>query len=225
MLVDRATAWLLVSISPFEVMICPVPAAWPDPTTVLMSTMAGSTLAAMASVLSLPPVFGAGWIGEPGCAGCSVMGWVLVCAVPLCALIVRARLQPIPAPAAAAITAAMTTPAATWCQTELFTGGAGGGGGAQAGTGDPAPEGGSSEWSGGGPSGRSLGWFCISDIGVYLRKRLGVVFVFQDAAGSLEAVGRILRVCWEPGLPVAGFPLSLARHAAGRIGERWSAAG
>src|ERR1700693_4105270 len=144
MLVDRSTTWLLGRIAPFEVMICPVPAAWPDPTTVLMSTMAGSTLAAMASVLSFPPVFGAGWIGEPGCAGCSVMGWGLVGAVPLCALTVRASLQPIPAPAAAAITAAMTTPAATWCQTELFTGGAGGGGGGPAGTGGPGAGGGGS---------------------------------------------------------------------------------
>src|ERR1700674_345152 len=132
-------------------MIWPVPAAWPDPTVVLMSTIAGSTLAAMASLLSLPPVPGAGWIGEPGWAGCSVMGWVLVCAVPLCALIVRARLQPIPAPAAAATTAAITTPAAIWCQIELLVGGAGGGGGAQAGTpADHALAGGSSDWSGGG---------------------------------------------------------------------------
>src|ERR1700687_4368149 len=53
---------------------------------------------------------------------------------------------------------------------------------------------------------------------VYLRKRLGsLVCARNDAAGSLEAVGRSLRICWEPGLPVSCFPLRLAAHAPGRV--------
>ncbi len=58
MLIDWSTTWLLVSTSPVEVMIIPVPAAAPVPldpwTTVLMSTIAGSTLAAMAAALIVP---------------------------------------------------------------------------------------------------------------------------------------------------------------------------
>src|SRR5487761_507521 len=121
MLVERSTTWLFVRISPFEVRISPVPAAWPDPTTVLMSTRAGSTLAAMAAALLLPFEPGlAGWIGEPGCGGCWTAGWLLFCATLL--LIVRARLQPMPAPAAAATTAATTTAAAMRCQMVLVMG-------------------------------------------------------------------------------------------------------
>src|ERR1700692_2882149 len=56
MLVERSTTWLFVRISPFDVRISPVPAAWPDPTTVLMSTIAGSTLAALALGFGPPPV-------------------------------------------------------------------------------------------------------------------------------------------------------------------------
>ena len=52
MLVAPSTTWLLVRTSPDEVRIMPVPAACPVPwavlTTVLMSTMAGSTLLAIA---------------------------------------------------------------------------------------------------------------------------------------------------------------------------------
>src|ERR1700720_911293 len=96
------------------------------------------------------------------------MGWVLFCATPLWALIVRARLQPTPAPAAAATTAATTRAAATRCQTVLVIGGVGGGGGAHAGMGLPNGAGllgGSSDWSGWGPAG-SPGWLCTSDIDV-----------------------------------------------------------
>src|SRR5712672_887445 len=106
-------------------MIMPVPAAWPDPTTVLMSTIAGSTLAAMACALRLPPLLGlVGWSGDSD--------WVDGCvtwAVGVCELMVRARLHPSPAPAAAAMTASTTTPAARRCQKLLLTGGAGGAGG------------------------------------------------------------------------------------------------
>src|SRR5207237_7977816 len=54
MLVDWLTTWLLVRISPVELMIMPVPAAWLDPTVVLMSTIAGSTFAAIALAVPLP---------------------------------------------------------------------------------------------------------------------------------------------------------------------------
>src|SRR6266849_3408156 len=51
MLIEPSTTWLLVSTSPDDVMIMPVPAAAPFPLvgwmTVLMSTIAGSTLAAI----------------------------------------------------------------------------------------------------------------------------------------------------------------------------------
>src|SRR5216117_3199004 len=54
MLLDPATTWLLVRISPVELTIMPVPAAWPLPRVVLMSTIAGRTLFAIASVPALP---------------------------------------------------------------------------------------------------------------------------------------------------------------------------
>jgi hypothetical protein len=68
MLVDPVTTWLLVRISPDEETIMPVPAAWPLPSVVLMSTIAGSTFAAIALALVLPePVLGvAALIGDPG---------------------------------------------------------------------------------------------------------------------------------------------------------------
>src|ERR1700694_5754280 len=70
MLVDPSTTWLLVRTSPEEVMIIPVPAAAPEPVlvwmTVLMSTIAGSTLAAIACALSVPFWLGDGLTGEIG---------------------------------------------------------------------------------------------------------------------------------------------------------------
>src|SRR5260370_5103556 len=58
MLIDWSTTWLLVRTSPDDVMIIPVPEAAPVEvavwTTVLMSTRAGSTFAAMACALIVP---------------------------------------------------------------------------------------------------------------------------------------------------------------------------
>src|SRR3979409_1691761 len=101
----------------------------------------------------------------------------MVCAVPLCELIDRARLQPRPAPAAAATTAARTRVAAGRWPNRLTgrrgraggtgggggAGGAGGGGGAHEGTGpayDSAPAGGTSDASRAGLPG-SVGWGSI----------------------------------------------------------------
>src|SRR5579864_284101 len=137
MLDEPSTTWLLVNTSPVEEMIWPVPAAWLEPTTVLMSTRAGSTLPATAAASRLPacdPLLGlAGTIGacgdgawgawvEPGAGG-----WALTCAVVARWSIARARLKPTPAPAAAAMIAASTTPAAIRCHREL-SGDAGAGG-------------------------------------------------------------------------------------------------
>src|SRR5260370_27045644 len=70
MLVEPSTTWLLVSASPEEVMIIPVPAAAPEPLEVwmivLMSTIAGSTLAAIACALSVPFGLLDGLTGEIG---------------------------------------------------------------------------------------------------------------------------------------------------------------
>ena len=107
----------------------PVPAACPLPTVVLMSTIAGLTLAAMASVVELlEPVLGAtAWIGDWGCVACAA--WR--------GLTARARLQPMPAPATAATTAIRTAKAATRVQIEPLA--AGGGGGIHAGGGPRVP--------------------------------------------------------------------------------------
>src|SRR5438270_13200547 len=97
----------------------PVPAACPLPTVVLMSTIAGLTLAAMASVVELlEPVLGAtAWIGDWGCVACAA--WR--------GLTARATLQPMPAPATAATPAFRTAKAATRVQIEpLAAAGAGG---------------------------------------------------------------------------------------------------
>src|ERR1700737_893099 len=110
-----------------------------------MSTMAGSTLAAIALASS------ALVLGVVGRIGASAPG-VTVWATPAGGWMARARLQPIPAPDAAAITAATTTPAASRgrrgagrlpprgippaasrCQ-RVFEGGTGGGCGAHEGT-------------------------------------------------------------------------------------------
>src|ERR1700756_4425630 len=98
MVVEPVTTWLLVRISPVELMIMPVPAAWPLPRVVLMSTIAGSTFAAIALTLVPPePVLGvAALIGDSG---------VVALADSRVGLTARARLQPMPAPAAAATTA------------------------------------------------------------------------------------------------------------------------
>src|SRR2546421_12345305 len=73
MLVEPLITWLLVRISPVELTIMPVPAAALEPMVVLMSTIAGSTLAATAAALLLPlplPVAGAGgWVGGGGGGG------------------------------------------------------------------------------------------------------------------------------------------------------------
>src|SRR2546423_120894 len=59
MLVAPSTTWLLVRISPVEVRMIPVPAAWPDPRAVtkvvLMSTTDGATWVAMAAALTVAP--------------------------------------------------------------------------------------------------------------------------------------------------------------------------
>src|SRR2546423_14760037 len=103
MLVEPKTTWLLVRISPVGLMSMPVPAAWLEPTVVLMSTIAGLTLAAIAALVALDePVPGVtGVIGEVGVIGEGVC--VVDCAI-WCVLTARARLHPVPAPAAAATT-------------------------------------------------------------------------------------------------------------------------
>src|SRR5437588_1604264 len=162
MLVDWLTTWLLVRISPVELMIMPVPAAWLVPTVVLMSTIAGSTLAAIALAVPLPAdgvVPGvAAWMGVSGVVVAWATGRLLT---------TRARLQPIPAPATAATTAMSTTKAAMRCHTEV----GGGGGAAIHGGGGPvlSVPGGSKFCSGavGRPCPSSCG-FC-SDISLYLR--------------------------------------------------------
>src|SRR2546430_5891109 len=109
MLVEPLTTWLLVRISPVELTIMPVPAAALEPMVVLMSTIAGSTLAATAAALLLPlplPVAGpAGRVG--GALGGARPGWV--------GFVARAGPKPMPAPAAAAPTPIPATQAATLC--------------------------------------------------------------------------------------------------------------
>src|SRR6266567_681430 len=72
MLIEPSTTWLLVSTSPDEVMIMPVPAAEPVPVvvwmTVLMSTIAGATAAVIVCTLMVPF-----WLLDGGAA---VMGAV-----------------------------------------------------------------------------------------------------------------------------------------------------
>src|SRR5205809_4906263 len=111
MVLDPLTTWGLVRISPVELMIMPVPAAWPLPSVVLTLTMAGLTLAATASVVASV------LFDEPGLGVTCVIGdWVggaVACAVGCEPLTARARLQPMPAPPAAATTAMSTRKAAT----------------------------------------------------------------------------------------------------------------
>src|SRR2546429_8036829 len=154
MLVEPLTTWLLVRISPVELMSMPVPAAAPLPRTVLMSTMAGLTLAAIASVVLLGEVLVPGvtcWIDASG----EVVAWATGRL-----LTARARPHPIPAPAAAATTAMSTMNAAIRFQIEA---GRGGGAGIHCRGGPIASDAGrdSKGWPGGGgaPSFRSCG-FC-----------------------------------------------------------------
>src|SRR5215831_12367442 len=109
MLLDPVTTWLFVRISPVELMIILVPAAAPPPTVVLTSTIAGTTFAAMAStvVLLLPELPVPGLTGTRGDSGCEPD-----CAIWCVVLTALARLQPMPAPAAAATKAMSTRTAA-----------------------------------------------------------------------------------------------------------------
>src|SRR5207302_11320759 len=129
-LADRLSPSLLLRTSPVEQMIIPFPAAWLVPTVVLMSTIAGSTLAAIALAVPLPAdgvVPGvAAWMGVSGVVVAWATGRLFT---------TRARLQPIPAPATAATTAMSTTKAAMRCHTEV----GGGGGAAILGGGGPMP--------------------------------------------------------------------------------------
>src|SRR6266702_4601033 len=72
MLIEPSTTWLLVSTSPDEVLIMPVPAAEPVPVvvwmTVMMSTIAGATAAVIVCTLMVPF-----WLLDGGAA---VMGAV-----------------------------------------------------------------------------------------------------------------------------------------------------
>src|SRR2546429_7812345 len=67
MLVEPATTWLFVSTSPDEESTIPVPAARPFwyPSTVLMSTTAGSTFVAIALVSAGPGVARTAGAGVP----------------------------------------------------------------------------------------------------------------------------------------------------------------
>src|SRR6202521_1643914 len=134
MLVEPSTTWLLVRTSPLEVRIMPVPAAVPEPVTVLMSTTAGSTLAAIACAFRLPVLGAAGWIGACVWIGTSATGAVTAGeAIGVDDLSARARPQPTPTPlppaAMAATTKATTIQRQTCGAPEVGgAGGAGGGG-------------------------------------------------------------------------------------------------
>src|SRR4029077_2632114 len=119
MAVDPSTTWLLVSTSPEEVTIIPVPAAAALPLlvwmTVLMSTIAGSTIAAMACALSAPFWVGDGFTGEIGAVdvgGSLLFGkaalWVACAEWRYCDIA-----KPMPIPPPAAIMVATMVPTAT----------------------------------------------------------------------------------------------------------------
>src|SRR6266851_5183021 len=108
MLIDWSTTWLFVNTSPDDVMIIPVPEAAPVEvavwTTVLMSTRAGSTLAAMACALIVPLWLVDGVTAEMGaveldgseCCGALATGvWLEECRY-------RAMVRPMPTPRAPA---------------------------------------------------------------------------------------------------------------------------
>src|SRR2546425_3065035 len=120
MLIDPSTTWLLVSTSPDDVMIMPVPAAAPLVPdvlwmTVLMSTIAGSTLAAIACTLIVPFWFVDGLTGEIGAVeldGAVVCGNVAVwAACEVCRY--RAMVSPMPIPPAPARIVAAMVPTAS----------------------------------------------------------------------------------------------------------------
>src|SRR5207245_3105251 len=187
MLVEPLTTWLLVRISPVELMSMPWPAAAPLPSTVLMSTMAGLTLAAIAFVVLLGEVLVPGvtcWMGASG----EVVAWATGRL-----LTARARLHPIPAPAAAATTAMSTMNAAIRFQIEA---GRGGGAGIHSGGGPIASGvGGESEaWSDGVGAGCSGSRGFSSDIDLSSGNSLERCFVLQVAPASCEVTRRFLSV-------------------------------
>src|ERR1700674_2136742 len=123
MVVEPSTTWLLVSTSPSAVTIMPVPAAAPVPRTVLISTMAGSTLAAIAFTSRLP--LDGALFGLAIASG----DWTAVCG-----LSALARPQPTPMPVPPAAIAAMRNEMMIQrrrCGSPRVGGGGGGGGGTQ----------------------------------------------------------------------------------------------
>src|SRR5258708_36531587 len=117
MLIDWSTTWLFVSTSPDDVMIIPVPEAAPVEvavwTTVLMSTRAGSTLAAIACALIVPLWLVEGVTAEMGAVeldGSELFGavatgvWGEECRY-------RAMVRPMPTPKAPATMVAAMVPA------------------------------------------------------------------------------------------------------------------
>src|SRR3979490_726650 len=125
MVVEPSTTWLFLRTSPFEGRVMPVPDACPEPTTVLMSTIAGSTLAAIALASRLPL--------EGAVVGLAIAigDWTVTRGV----LSALARPQPTPMPlppAAIATTSIETTiPRQMWGSPREGGAGGGGGGGAQ----------------------------------------------------------------------------------------------
>src|SRR5438094_8531590 len=112
MLLDPATTWLLVRISPVELTIMPVPAAWPLPRVVLMSTIAGRTLFAIASVPALPLLEGLG-LGLTCVMGDSASVDGDAWALGSLRVTARDRLDALRAPPAAATAASRTRRAPT----------------------------------------------------------------------------------------------------------------
>src|SRR5216684_1206514 len=164
MLVEPSTTWLLVSTSPDEVMIMPVPAAAPEPLevwmTVLMSTIAGSTLAAIACALSVPFWFGAGLTGAIGAV--EVEGSLVFGSAAFWVACDERRywdmVKPMPIPPPAARIVATTVPTASQRPNEERGAAAGGRYGC----------GGANQPSGVGGGGGTISLDCgsISDIGV-----------------------------------------------------------
>src|SRR5712691_666893 len=119
MLIDWSTTWLLVRTSPDEVTIIPVPDAAPVEvavwTTVLMSTRAGSTLAAIACALMVPLWLVDGVTAEIGAVELdgSVLCGALAVGVWLDECRYRAIVRPMPTPKAPASMVAAMVPAAS----------------------------------------------------------------------------------------------------------------
>src|SRR5216683_285528 len=119
MLVDWTPPWMLVRTSPGDVMIITVPEAAPVEvavwTTVLMSTRAGSTFAAMACALIVPLWLVDGVTAEMGaveldgsecCSALATGVWLEECRY-------RAMVRPMPTPKAPAKMVAAIVPAAS----------------------------------------------------------------------------------------------------------------